>query len=225
MKLQHSTSKHQRRSKSQTSKLRRPASTVELGRWCFSIASILVLGILVSGCLSKKPINKESYAFDVPPAHKSVAATTAPLLALRPIFVAPPFDSPSLTYRTGDLSYERDPYAGFLVSPSDTLSTPIRAMLRNSGKFNVTDPDSTLRSQLELEISVTRMYGDFRDKNNPTAALEMRFMVSNSARKPLFQKTYSRRLPVKARTAAAVVSALNQALDEIVTQFASDFHQ
>lgn len=194
----------------------------------------IFLFIAATGCLSKKPLNKESFAFDIPEANPHVGATNAPVLTIREISVMPPFDSPSLTYRTGSFSYERDPYAGFLASPAASLGEPIRALLRNTGKFSViTDPESALRGNLALEISVTQLYGDFRDKEHPSAVLEMRFVLYDSGQprssrlskptpKVLLQKVYIQRVPLKAHTAAAVVAVLNDALQEIVMQFARD---
>jgi hypothetical protein len=195
----------------------------------------LVLGaFLLTGCLSKKPLNKQSFAFTIPEATSHTTATDAPVLTLRQITVMPPFDSPSLTYRTGEFSYERDPYAVFLVSPAESLSEPIRALLRNTGKFSaVADPESSLHGALDLEISVTQLYGDFRDKEHPAANLEMRFILyrlpesrskrfAKSAPTVLLQKIYSRRIPLKSRTAVAVVGGLNEALHQIVTEFAAE---
>jgi cholesterol transport system auxiliary component len=196
-------------------------------------ALLLALGaFLLTGCLSKRPLNKQSFTFTIPEANPHATVTNAPVLTIRQITVMPPFDSPSLTYRTGDFSYERDPYAGFLVSPAESLSEPIRALLRNTGKFSaVADPESSLHGTLDLEISVTQLYGDFRDKEHPTADLEMHFVLyrvpeSRGARlvKPtpvlLLQKIYSRRVPLKSRTAADVVAGLNDALYQIVVEFA-----
>ncbi len=130
-------------------------------------------------------------------------------------------------------SYERDPYAGFLVSPAESLKGPIRALLQNTARFSaVTDVDSSLRGTLDLEISVTQMYGDFRNKSQPTAVLEMHFVLFQPTQRfgrgeklgsgLVFQKTYAQRIPLKERTANAVVEGLNEALGHIVSRFASD---
>jgi ABC-type uncharacterized transport system auxiliary subunit len=191
----------------------------------------LLIIVAATGCLSKKPLNKESFAFNIPEANPHATSTSAPVLTVRQISVMPPFDSPSLTYRTGEFSYERDPYAEFLASPAASLGEPLRALLRNTDKFStVTDPESALRSNLDLEVSVTQLYGDFRDKAQPAAVLEIRFVLfdagmprrSRSTPTVLVQKIYSQRVPLKSRTASGVVAALNEALHQIVVQFARD---
>jgi cholesterol transport system auxiliary component len=197
-------------------------------------AVCLLIIVAATGCLSRKPLNKESFAFNIPEANPHATSTNAPVLTVRQISVMPPFDSPSLTYRTGEFSYERDPYAEFLASPAASLGEPLRALLRNTGKFStVTEPESALRSNLDLEVSVTQLYGDFRDKAQPAAVLTTHFVLFNAgtprgsriSKSPptvLVQKIYSQRVPLKSRTAAAVVAALNEALHQIVVQFARD---
>ena len=194
------------------------------------IGLYFVLLLALSGCLSRKPLTKQTFALTVShPAHVTAPAN-APSLTLRQIFVAAPFDSPAFTYRTGQFSYERDPYAGFIVSPAETLNDPIRALLQNSGKFSsVNAADSSIRGDLDLEISVTQLYGDFQNKSQPAAVLEMHFVMfkqpehfSRSSKSIIVDKTYSRRIPLKASTAGAFVEAVNQALGQVVTQFADD---
>jgi len=41
--------------------------------------------------------------------------------------------------------------------------------------------------------------------------------------KTMLQKEYARKIPVKERTAAALVQGWNPAMDEIITEVASDF--
>ena len=44
-----------------------------------------------------------------------------------------------LVYRTGEFSYERDPYAEFLVPPARDLLAPIRGYFRQNGAFAVVE--------------------------------------------------------------------------------------
>ncbi|HXT11499.1 MAG TPA: ABC-type transport auxiliary lipoprotein family protein [Candidatus Angelobacter sp.] len=191
-----------------------------------TIICILLLGaVALGGCLSRPNLVKETFAFSSPKA--STAETNeGPVIGIRQISVAPQFDGQSFTYRTGELSYERDPYAGFLVSPEESLAEPLREELRNSGAFRaVTEPDSQLKPDVELEISVPQLYGDFRDKARPVAVLQMRFLATkNTGGKPkvLLQKDYVRKIPLSARTAAALMAGWNQALQQITTDAAND---
>ena len=49
--------------------------------------------------------------------------------------MSPLFQSRSFIYRTAENTYEKDPYAGFMVSPERALAEPIRARLHNDVEF------------------------------------------------------------------------------------------
>lgn len=187
---------------------------------------ILSLAALLGGCLSRPSLVRESFAFAIPPA-SNAPATNGAVLAIRRIFVAPPFDSQSLTYRTGDYSYERDPYAGFLASPDESLAEPLRAYFRNSGSFGVvTEQDSGMTRNVTMDITASQLYGDFRDRARPAAVLEMRFLAFKAeGTSPVLQKDYSRNIPLKARTAVALVAGWNKALEQITAEAARDLNQ
>lgn len=187
---------------------------------------LLSFALLFGGCLSRPSLSRETFAFSTPPESNAIA-TNGPVLGIRRIFVASPFDLEALTYRTGEFSYERDPYAAFLASPEESLAEPIRGYLRASGYFRaVPEPDSALKPDIELEVTVTELYGDFRGRAHPVARLQMRFVATQSGgAKVLLEKVYSRDIPLQARTAAAVVKGWNEALKQITTEAAQDLNQ
>ncbi len=130
------------------------------------------------------------------------------MLGIRHLQIAAPFEGKSLVYRTGDFSYVRDPYAGFLESPADELMAPVRGWLRSNGGFSaVVEPGSALKPDTFVEISVSQLFGDFRQPEHPTAVLTMRFVFFDAPNgipgKVLLQQEYSRGIPLKAPTAAA----------------------
>lgn len=190
---------------------------------------VLVLGIAVlGGCLSRPNLARQSFTFAMPPT-TNARATNGPILGIRRIVVASPFNTQELTYRTGPFSYERDPYAGFLVSPAESLAEPLRGYLRDSGSFHVvTEPDSELAPNVELEITVSQIYGDFRNQAHPIATIEMRFLAfenSGASAKVLLQKDYGRNIPLQSRTAAALVAGWNEGLRQIAAEAAQDLAQ
>lgn len=187
---------------------------------------IFLLAALMGGCLSRPSLVKQSFAFAAPPA-SNATATNGPVVGIRRITVASPFDSQALTYRTGANSYERDPYAGFLTSPDESLAEPLRGYLRNSGSFRaVTEPESEVVPEVQLEITVSQLYGDFRNLAKPTARMDIRFMAFKKGRNsPILQKDYTRAIPLQARTAAALVNGWNEALKQITTEAAGDVNQ
>jgi cholesterol transport system auxiliary component len=189
--------------------------------------SLLALAaVLLGGCLSKPSIKTESFAFSIP-AVTSPPAGVGRVLELRDVKVAAPFDSQSFVYRTGPYSYERDPYAGFLAPPEQTFPAPLRGYFRDSGLFGaVVRPGSSLPANVSLEIYVSELYGDFRNRAAPKAVLRMTFrffgMRSGLPAALLFEKEYSQAVPFQPRTAAALMGGWNHALQRILSAVTGD---
>lgn len=72
----------------------------------------LLAAILMTGCLSKPHLARQSFTFAIPPAAEN-SATSGLELGVRRITVSSPFDSQSFTYWIGEFYYERDPYLNF----------------------------------------------------------------------------------------------------------------
>lgn len=190
-----------------------------------SMAGLLLLAFFLSGCLSRPSLVRQNFSFPTPSSspHSAEGRT----LSIRRLSVAPPFEGRSFIYRTGECSFEQDPYAQFLVSPQESLAEPIRGYLRNDSRIGVvTEPGGGVSPDLFLEISVTHLYGDFRDPKAPAAVLSIRFLFFDATAgfpaKLAFEKEYDRRIPVKARTAVAVMDGWNEALKQIMEALRSD---
>jgi len=106
----------------------------------------------------------------------------------------------------------------------------IRERLRDNGSFAVVvEPGSSLKANTFAEISVTQLYGDFRQSQQAAAVLSIRFLffdVTNGfAGKILLEREYSRSIALKSDTPAALMEGWNQALTQVLTQVASDFQR
>ena len=181
----------------------------------------------LAGCLSKPALRRQTFAFQNPPVAAATALKSQGVLAIRSCEVAPTFANRSLAYRTGQDGYELDPYAGFLIQPGAAVEIPMRAYLRNSGAFkDVVELGSPFAPDLLLDVRVSELYGDFRDSAQAAAVLSLHlrfFTVENGqAAKTILQKDYSRREPLKANTAAAVVAGWDQALAQIMAEVIAD---
>ena len=179
----------------------------------------LSLGLLCAGCISRPRLAKEFFALRPPPPRDTSLISSTNVLAIKPVTVSPLFEGKSFVYRTGEHSFEQDAYADFLVSPSRALEIPIRAYLRQAGLFReVVEPGSALRPDHIAEFSFTELYGDFRQPEDTAAVMSVHFILIEDgvARSLVTQKNCTRRVRLKARTAAALVDAWNQALDEIM---------
>jgi cholesterol transport system auxiliary component len=199
---------------------------------CRRVSGMLLLlsAFTFSGCLSRPAVKEKTFAFSIPSSSVMSEATGGRVLGLRTLQVAPPFDGRSFVYRTGEFSYERDPYAGFLGLPTEVLVGPITELLREDGCFNaVVRMGSADRPDTLIEINVTELYGDFRKADSPAAVLAIQVVLTDAKNglsgKVLLQKNYSRRIPMKSTAPAALMAAWNEALVEIFADIASDFQR
>jgi cholesterol transport system auxiliary component len=190
----------------------------------FLLACICTL----TGCLSRPALNKQTFAFSAPAnAYTNVVASDR-VLGIRNLQIAAPFEGRSLVYRTGEFSYVRDPYAEFLEPPTEELMAPVCGWLRSNGDFSsVVEAGSSLKPDTLVEISVSRLFGDFRQPEHPAAILTMRFVFFDATNgvpgKAIYQQEYSRNIPLNAPTAVALMEGWNQALSEILAEASSDF--
>jgi ABC-type uncharacterized transport system auxiliary subunit len=195
-----------------------------------SILAILAAVLALCGCLSRPPLHKQTFTFGPSPTASGDTVAGDRVLGVRSLRIAPPFDGRSLVYRTGEFSYVRDPYAEFLDPPEEEMMASARGWLSRAGGFSdVVDAGSALKPDTIVEISVTQFYGDFRRSEHPCAVVTMH-MVFFEARngvpaKPILQQDYSRRIPVAAPSAAALMEGWNQAFGGIFAEAASDLRR
>jgi len=193
-------------------------------------AALLAAVCLLNGCLGRPPLEEQSFLFAPPSKPEPKVDPGGRVLGLRTLQIAAPFNSRAFVYRTGDLSYEADPYAGFMVPPADELVSPVCSDLRAAGVFrSVEEAGSALKPDTLVEIYVSELYGDFRPAQNASAVLAMRFDFFDAPRglpgKALLQREYARTIPLKAKTAAALMEGWNQGLAQILDAAVLDFRQ
>ena len=188
---------------------------------------MLVFACALSGCLSRPALKRQTFAFTIPEMAPTNAATTR-VLGIRNLEIAAPFEGLPLVYRTGDYSYVRDPYAGFLDPPADSLLVTIREWLRGNASFSaVIEPGSSLKPNTLAEIRVTRLYGDFRQPQRPAAVLTIHFLFFDAPNaipgRVLLEREYARSIALNSATPGALMEGWNQALTQVLTQVISDF--
>lgn len=195
------------------------------------VAALMLAGVCgLTGCISRPALTRQTFTFDAPTISATNAVAVGRVLGVRSLQIAAPFDGRSFVYRTGEFSYARDPYAGFLEPPAEELLTPMRGWLRDSGSFSaVVETGSALKPDTLVEISVSRLFGDFRQPEHPAAVLTIQFVFFDAPNgipgRVIFQKDYSRRIPLDAPTAPALMDGWNQALAEILAEVSTDFRR
>jgi len=207
-----------------------PASNGIHPRWMTGLLVVALLALVstLSGCLSRSPINKQTFAFNVPVPAASVGAAGNQVVGVRRLEIAPPFDGRALVYRTGENAYERDSYAEFLGSPAGELAASVGGLLLQDGCFSaVSSVGSALKPDVLVEVYISELYGDIRQPGKPAAVLAMQVVFTEAKNempgKVILQRSYSRRIPIKSTTPAALMEGWNQGMIEIFAQVASDF--
>jgi cholesterol transport system auxiliary component len=199
-------------------------------RWvvCISSAILLAFAFTFCGCVSRPALNIQTFAFSTPTSPATNIIPNGRVIEIRTLQIAPPFDGRSLIYRTGEFSYQRDPYAEFLGLPAEELVGPVGEMLLFDGGFGeVVKPGSAIQPDTLVEITICQLYGDIRKTRSPYAVMEMQLTFLDATNglpgKVIFQRNYSRRVPMGLTTPAALMGGWNQALIGILAEATSDF--
>lgn len=201
-------------------------------RWMRGIfgVALLAAAFTLSGCLSKPALNKQTFVFNTPASASTNKVTGAHVLGIKSLQIAPPFDGRPLVYRTGEFTYQRDPYAEFLSRPAELLVAPLSGMLLGHECFaSVVEPSGAIKPDTLIEIKINELYGDISQPSNPVAVVAMRVTFISATNgipgKVILQRNYSRWIPMKSMAPTELMAAWNQALVEIVAEVVSDFRQ
>ncbi len=189
----------------------------------------LAASLLTCACASKLARTPETFTIDPPPPRPVPAATANRIVSLRSFEVAPTYAGSELVYRVGEHAIERDPYASLAAPPSRLLTAAMRGYLRDSDYIrDVVAPGEGLPVDATLEPALLELSGDFSNPAEPVAVLALRIRVLSApaagaaAEREILLRTYTRRVPLSQRTAAAVVAAWNRALGEIMAEFLAE---
>jgi len=192
-----------------------------------SVAPILLAVSILLGCASGPNWSRRQFAFSLP-ADPPAANVSSNIVALNRVSISSRFQSRSFTYRMSENSYQKDPYAGFLSPPERALAEPIRSWMRAGGCFGrIVEPGSGLTPTLVVEVSVSELYGDFRDKSQPVGKMEIHFICyevkDGAPGRILFDKVSSHEAPLARKTPDALMAAWDADLREIMGEINSQY--
>jgi hypothetical protein len=187
----------------------------------------LAATVTLCGCGTDTTWKHQAFAFTVA-ADPPTPIVGTNIVALGRITVSPEFASHSFTYRTGENTYVKDPYAGFITSPEHALAGPMRDGLRRGGAFgDVLDSDSALIPSVVVEASVTKLYGDFRKPAAPLGTMGIHFIVykaeSGEPGRILLDKMFAHEQSCARRTPEALVAAWEADFRAIMDEFNSEY--
>lgn len=189
----------------------------------FGLAAIALL----SGCgLQRQPAPaKTFYMLDVRPQTAVLGAGGVHCLRLRPVNVQTPFAGTALIYRTGEMTWEKDYYNHFLVTPDQQLGKLLEDLMRNAGITECVDQADNDGPRLTLEPHIEALYADFRTAAAPEAYAKIRFVVTRydrSCRCSSIQldQAFEAAIPLPPKPSAeAVVQAMSKAIEDILNRF------
>jgi len=192
-----------------------------------SLALILLVTAILCGCASSPGWKRRAFAFSLP-TEPPITNAQSDIVVLRRVSISPLFQGRSFTYRTGENSYEQDPYAGFLIPPERALAEPIRAWMRASGVFGrVVEPGSALTPTVVAEVSVNELYGDFRKASQPVGTMEIHFICyevnDGTAGRIVLDKVCAHETPLTRKTPDALMGAWDADLREIMEEINSEY--
>jgi cholesterol transport system auxiliary component len=192
-----------------------------------SVILIWLVAAVVTGCETRPGWKKQSFAFSLP-SDPTITNTSDRIVALSRVSISPTFQSRSLTYRTGDNSYEQDPYAGFLIPPERALAESIRASMRASGVFGrVVEPGSGIIPTVIVEASINELYGDFRQASRPVGTMGIHILCyevrDGGLQHIVFDKYCLQETALARKTPSALVAAWDEDLREIMNQINSEY--
>jgi uncharacterized lipoprotein YmbA len=211
---------------------------IRTSRICACLVLAVTAGQLVS-CAALSSTTKSMHALDAgtpapsPDRVPARPAATAPagiprdrILQVRRVNIAPPFDGLSLVYRAGDGTYVKDYYNEWVAPPEELFTTQLIGYLSASGAFpSVVDDRSTAPHGYALEMSITSLYGDFRDPNHPAAVLSARVYLLDGTggnRRVAYQDSREISVPVAAASAQQFVVGSGRALGQLLEGVARD---
>ena len=188
-----------------------------------ALAAGAALG-LAAGCTRPSPV-KGTYVLE-PALPPPVAKTQPGLLRVGTITVGAPYRGRAFVVRESDLKFETDYYHEFLVAPGANISEATARALAAAKVFAAVAPQGVIVDpDYLLDGFVDALYGDARSAGKPFAVLTITYFLrraSGDAGVPIWSRTYERRMPFTPGDAGTYVTALNNALGEILAELARD---
>jgi len=193
------------------------------------ITGFLILMVLSHGCsgLQKEPVTKQY--FDLAPqlpAPVKGSLCQGETLMVKAFSINSAFDSHSFVYKVGENEYLTDYYTEFISYPSKLITEKISEALFGSPYFRPALTDDKKDVTFRLSGTITRLAGDYQDKDNPRAALELMMILekkSGPVFTPVLSHAYAADEPIPDKNPSSLVSGWNTGLSKILIQFLTEF--
>ncbi|MCK4958643.1 MAG: membrane integrity-associated transporter subunit PqiC [Planctomycetes bacterium] len=192
------------------------------------IGITLLVSVICSGCAGMQGMNleKQRYLLDVNRPGGQSETTGDLVVKVRRFHISSRFSGKSLTYRTGEVSYETDFYNEFLTTPASNITEEATKWIGQSGVFaNVASTTSAVESDLLLEGSISSLYGDYRVKGKPRAVMGVWFVLLGNDGDIEFRKSYEATVKLGSNKPDELIKGLSGCLEEILTDLENDLRE
>jgi uncharacterized lipoprotein YmbA len=155
-------------------------------------------------------------------------ATDAPsgVIRVQRVQVAPPYNQREFVYRTGELNYSSDYYNLFVADPQDLITAEIVRGLAATGRFkNVLIGSSSGDTPFKLEVTITRLEGDFQSQ--PQAVIAMHAVLlqeSDTLMRVVGQTDIEEAEPISSKSPGDLSTGWCQALGRCIMRLAEWSH-
>lgn len=197
-------------------------------RFIFALFFSVVLACTLSGCVSfgdKTPPQK-NYLLTLNTGPIPKKHLTKFNLLINEVTAVPPYNMGSFIYRVSKEQYLSDYYHVFMVSPPAQLTDLFSQYFLSQPLFeNVqTSATQTLNPDYEMQIKLLALYADYRHSARPMAVMTFRLGLYKNGKDQalLYNKVYTARVPLAAKTNPALVVAWNQALRQLLPSMYAD---
>ncbi len=194
------------------------------------VACVLLL-LFVVGCggPGKAPAVRRYYALELQRQGQTHQPQGNTILEIKPLGMSPTFAPKQLAYRKGEFRYESDFYNQFVTDARLQITEQTRRWISDSKFFSsVALSGSALGATHLLEGDIVSLYGDFRDKSNSNAVMQIEFFlldVKSTSASVVFSKLYKATASVGQPKVENLMQAYNQCLQQILMDFEADLQK
>lgn len=194
---------------------------------CFTIGLTMLLPLIAACAAVERSLpEKRHYMLDVSRGTEISSPEPGTVLEISQIRLSPQYEARGFVYRTSTLRYETDFNNEFLTAPGPMLTREVQEWLAGSGLFqHVLDATGRLQPTHILEGKVFALYGDYSDRQAPQAVMDVQFVLTqdlSGQNEIVFQKQYRKVIPIKESYPPGLVSAWNEALEQILEELETD---
>ena len=193
------------------------------------VCVFLLLFIVGCGGPGKAPAVRRYYALELERQGQTHQPQGVTVLEIQPFGMSPIFAPKELAYRTGEFRYESDFYNQFVTDARLQITEQTRRWISDSKVFSsVALGGSALGATHLLEGDIVKLYGDFRDKSNSNAVMQIEFFlidVKSPSTSVVFSKLYKATSSVGQPKVENLIRAYNRCLEQILQDFEADLQK